>query len=68
LIVEDPNEAQVHRSRAERMQAAQKARWAKVRGESSPVTAITNAAKPKSGINAAGRKALSIAIEEALGG
>ena len=52
-----------------RMQEAQRARWAKIRGESAPAmkTAAKPAvktAKPKGGITAAGRKALSIAMKK----
>jgi hypothetical protein len=56
-----------------RMQEAQRARWAKIRGQSAPAKlpaekAVKTAAKPKGGLTAAGRKALSIRDEEALGG
>lgn len=48
-----------------RMQEAQRARWAKIRGESAaPAKAPARAAKPKGGITAAGRKALSIAMKK----
>jgi hypothetical protein len=49
-----------------RMSAAQKLRWAKIRGESSaaPSKTTAKAAKPKGGITAAGRKALSIAMKK----
>jgi hypothetical protein len=48
-----------------RMREAQKARWAKIRGESAaPAKAPAKAAKQKSGITAAGRKALSIAMKK----
>jgi hypothetical protein len=48
-----------------RMREAQQLRWAKIKGES-PATAktATKAAKPKRGITAAGRKALSIAMKK----
>jgi hypothetical protein len=51
------------------MREAQQARWAKIRGESAPAkttaakSAVT-AAKPKGGITAAGRKALSVAMKK----
>lgn len=49
-----------------RMREAQKLRWAKIKGESSAAPAKTPAkmAKPKGGITAAGRKALSIAMKK----
>jgi hypothetical protein len=48
-----------------RMRKAQKARWAKVKGEAAaPSKKAAKAAKPKGGITAAGRKALSIAMEK----
>jgi hypothetical protein len=49
-----------------RMREGQKRRWAKIRGESEAPAAKTVAkkAKPKRGITAAGRKALSIAMKK----
>jgi hypothetical protein len=49
-----------------RMSEAQKLRWAKIRGEASAAPAKTSSkiAKPKGGITAAGRKALSIAMKK----
>ena len=50
----------------QRMREAQKLRWAKIRGESvapAKKTAV-KAGKPKGGITAAGRKALSIAMKK----
>jgi len=49
-----------------RMREAQKLRWAKIRGEASAASAKTpsKTAKPKGGITAAGRKALSIAMKK----
>jgi len=47
-----------------RMQEAQRLRWAKIRGESAPAKKTAKTAKPKTGITAAGRKALSIAMKK----
>jgi len=48
-----------------RMREAQQLRWAKIKGESlAPAKTATKAAKPKRGITAAGRKALSIAMKK----
>jgi hypothetical protein len=52
-----------------RMQEAQRARWAKIKGESvplakAPAKKAAKTAKPKGGITAAGRKALSIAMKK----
>jgi hypothetical protein len=47
-----------------RMREAQRARWAKIKGESAPVKKTAKAGKPKGGITAAGRKALSIAMKK----
>jgi hypothetical protein len=54
-----------------RMQEAQRARWAKIRGESTPAKSAAKpaakptvkAAKSKGGITAAGRKKLSLAMK-----
>jgi peptidoglycan hydrolase CwlO-like protein len=50
-----------------RMQEAQRARWAKIRGESAPAKKAAKpaakSAKPKGGITAAGRKKLSLAMK-----
>jgi len=47
-----------------RMREAQRLRWAKLRGESAPVKKAGKTVKPKGGITAAGRKALSIAMKK----
>jgi len=48
-----------------RMREAQQARWAKIRGEAAPAKETSvRAAKPKGGITAAGRRALSIAMKK----
>jgi hypothetical protein len=48
-----------------RMREAQKLRWAKIRGESTAAPKTpSEVAKPKGGITAAGRKALSIAMKK----
>jgi hypothetical protein len=50
-----------------RMSAAQKLRWAKIKGEASAAPAKAAAAKkakPKGGLTAAGRRALSIAMKK----
>jgi vancomycin resistance protein YoaR len=47
-----------------RMREAQRLRWAKIRGESAPAKKTAKTAKPKTGITAAGRKALSIAMKK----
>jgi hypothetical protein len=47
-----------------RMREAQRLRWAKIRGESAPAKKAAKAVKPKGGITAAGRKALSIAMKK----
>jgi hypothetical protein len=65
-----PAKAKGHKFSAaarKRMREAQKLRWAKIRGEAStaPVKTPSKAAKkPKGGITAAGRKALSIAMKK----
>ena len=48
------------------MREAQQLRWAKIRGEANAATAKTpaKAVKPKGGLTAAGRKALSIAMKK----
>lgn len=50
----------------ERMKEAQRLRWAKLKGDASPTAVKTpiKAPKPKGGITAAGRKALSIAMKK----
>ena len=48
-----------------RMREAQKARWAKIKGEAAaPAAKPAKAVKAKRGITAAGRKALSIAMKK----
>jgi hypothetical protein len=49
-----------------RMREAQQLRWARIRGESAKPAAksASKAAKPKGGITAAGRKALSVAMKK----
>jgi hypothetical protein len=47
-----------------RMREAQLLRWAKMRGESAPAKKAAKTVKPKGGITAAGRKALSIAMKK----
>jgi len=50
-----------------RMREAQKARWAKIRGESAAPakkTAVVKAARPKPKFSAAARKALSVAMKK----
>jgi hypothetical protein len=49
-----------------RMKEAQRLRWAKIKGDASPapLKAAAKTAKPKGGITAAGRKALSIAMKK----
>jgi len=49
-----------------KMAAAQKARWAKIKGESGPATkaATTKASKPKRKLSAAGRAAIVAALKK----
>jgi hypothetical protein len=47
-----------------RMREAQRLRWAKIRGESAPAKKAAKTVKPKGGITAAGRKALSMAMKK----
>jgi hypothetical protein len=47
-----------------RMREAQRLRWAKIRGESALVKKAAKTVKPKGGMTAAGRKALSLAMKK----
>jgi len=47
-----------------RMGEAQRARWAKIRGDAAPEKTAAKAGKPKRKLSAAGRKAISIAMKK----